>query len=69
MRSGADEVVALETPRVFGAVGLFYDDFTQTTDDEVVTLLRAGLQHTNDAESPDDADPDGVRPNPGAGGR
>ncbi|MEZ5169290.1 MAG: phosphoribosyltransferase family protein [Acidimicrobiia bacterium] len=35
----ADEVVCLETPRDFRAVGLWYDDFTPTSDEEVVTLL------------------------------
>jgi len=36
----ADEVVCLDTPAEFGAIGYFYRDFTQTTDDEVVDLLR-----------------------------
>ncbi|MCL4741232.1 MAG: hypothetical protein KJZ54_03425 [Phycisphaerales bacterium] len=35
----ADDVVALATPPDFFAVGQFYDDFAQTTDDEVVRLL------------------------------
>ncbi|HWS45404.1 MAG TPA: phosphoribosyltransferase [Acidimicrobiia bacterium] len=35
----ADEVVVLETPAAFYAIGQFYDDFTQTDDDEVVELL------------------------------
>lgn len=35
----ADELVALETPDPFQAVGRFYADFGQTTDDEVVTCL------------------------------
>lgn len=35
----ADQVVALLTPTDFGAVGMFYRDFAQTTDDEVVRLL------------------------------
>ena len=39
----ADELIALETPDPFFAVGQFYDDFSQTTDDEVVACLeRAG---------------------------
>lgn len=37
----ADEYVCLETPRGFFAVGQWYNDFTQTTDDEVITLLAA----------------------------
>jgi putative phosphoribosyl transferase len=35
----ADEVVALETPRAFLAIGQFYDDFAQTSDQEVTRLL------------------------------
>jgi predicted phosphoribosyltransferase/dienelactone hydrolase len=37
----ADEVVALAEPEPFLAVGAFYEDFTQTTDDEVAGLLAA----------------------------
>lgn len=35
----ADEVVAVLTPRNFMAVGAWFDDFTQTTDSEVVEAL------------------------------
>lgn len=35
----ADRVICSLTPRFFEAVGMWYDDFTQTTDDEVVVLL------------------------------
>jgi predicted phosphoribosyltransferase len=34
-----DEAVCLMTPEPFYAVGAFYRDFTQTTDDEVIGLL------------------------------
>jgi predicted phosphoribosyltransferase len=37
----ADEVVALETPEPFRAVSLFYRNFPQVEDDEVVELLAA----------------------------
>lgn len=37
----ADEVVCLHSPRLFGAVGQFYDDFSATQDAEVLALLRA----------------------------
>lgn len=37
----ADEVVALATPRAFLAIGQFYDDFTQTSDQEITQLLAA----------------------------
>jgi putative phosphoribosyl transferase len=35
----ADEVVCLERPEGFMAVGQFYEDFSQTTDDEVIATL------------------------------
>ncbi len=41
MRSLADEVVCLEVPEPFVAVGAHYASFPQTSDDEVVALLRA----------------------------
>lgn len=39
MRSEADDVVCLQRPWDFRAVGLWYDDFEQVSDDEVVRLL------------------------------
>jgi predicted phosphoribosyltransferase len=41
LRSEADEVVCVETPRDFRAVGQWYRDFSQTTDEEVAALLRS----------------------------
>ena len=38
----ADEVICLEMPVPFSAVGLWYRDFSQTSDDEVSALLDAG---------------------------
>jgi predicted phosphoribosyltransferase len=38
-RDVVDEVVCDVTPRPFRAVGLWYDDFSQTTDDEVRELV------------------------------
>lgn len=40
IQSEADEVFCLETPAYFGAVGQFYDDFPQVTDNEVITILQ-----------------------------
>lgn len=42
LQEEADEVVCLHVPIVFYAVGQFYEDFAQTTDEEVVALLRRG---------------------------
>lgn len=36
----ADDVICAVTPEPFHAVGLWYDDFSQTTDDEVRELLE-----------------------------
>lgn len=40
LRREADDVICLYAPPVFYAVGQFYEDFGQTTDDEVIALLR-----------------------------
>lgn len=50
MKREADEVVCHATPKPFGAVGAWYDDFSQTTDEEVRDLLQqvgAGDRHAN----------------------
>jgi putative phosphoribosyl transferase len=47
----ADEVICLEMPERFLAIGEWYEDFSQTTDEEVVSLLRAARvagQHASD---------------------
>ncbi len=41
IRSIADDVVCLETPIAFAAVGQWYDDFRPTTDDDVIRCLRS----------------------------
>src|SRR5207244_1086164 len=38
-RSEVDDIVCLETPEPFYAVGLWYEDFSQTSDEEVRELL------------------------------
>ncbi len=42
LEANADEVVFLENPRGFGAVGAFYGYFPQLSDDDVMRLLAAG---------------------------
>jgi putative phosphoribosyl transferase len=39
LASMADEVVCLESSEAFGAIGEFYDDFTQTSDEQVAAAL------------------------------
>jgi predicted phosphoribosyltransferase len=41
LRRVADDVLVLFEDAGFGAVGQYYDEFTQTSDDEVMALLRA----------------------------
>jgi predicted phosphoribosyltransferase len=40
LRKVTDEVVVVSTPPLFGAVGEFYEDFTQVTDDKVQEIMR-----------------------------
>lgn len=46
LRRQVDDVVCLETPPTMDAIGRFYEDFDQVTDDEVIALLR---QHSPSA--------------------
>ena len=50
LNSECDEVVCLMTPDPFYAVGAHYDDFTQTTDEEVKQLLDDRLLEITEAE-------------------
>ena len=40
LRAEVDDVVCLAQPEPFGAIGYFYVDFHQLTDDEVIALMR-----------------------------
>ena len=51
----ADEVVCLETPAFFFAVGQGYRNFTQTSDDEVIALLDRALRNFAEAAAIDAA--------------
>lgn len=41
LRAEADDIICLSAPEDFHAVGFHYDDFSQTSDEEVVSLLEA----------------------------
>ena len=69
LRKLADDLVCLRTPEPFSAVGLWYDDFFQTSDAEVTRLLAAasggGGGHTTNSRQPEadevaDAYPSGL---------
>ncbi len=51
LRGEADEVVCLATPEPFMAIGGWYEDFPQTSDDEVRELLARAWEKDNAAES------------------
>lgn len=66
LRTAADDVVCLSAPRAFRAVGEWYQDFSQTSDAEVVALLAraaevvvdaGGVRLTGDLTLPDEAAP------------
>jgi predicted phosphoribosyltransferase len=44
LKTQADNVVCLFTPEFFQAIGQFYEDFSQTSDQEVIQLLRMNRQ-------------------------
>jgi predicted phosphoribosyltransferase len=51
LRPGVDELVCLKAPSDLMAIGLWYQDFEQTSDEEVVELLeRAGHEAAQPSE-------------------
>ncbi len=40
LKKEADQVICLQTPEPFYAIGEFYKDFEQTSDEEVTELLQ-----------------------------
>jgi putative phosphoribosyl transferase len=46
LRQEVDDLVCVEMPRSFRAIGEFYEDFEQVTDREVTDLLRHNWQET-----------------------
>ena len=47
----ADETICLSTPEFFQAVGQYYEDFSQTSDDDVRELLARGAEEQGGAVS------------------
>jgi len=47
MQTAVDELVAVMTPADFGGVGRWYEDFSQTTDEEVRDLLERASRPSN----------------------
>src|SRR5256712_2309607 len=51
MEDEADDVVCAATPEPFHAVGLWYEDFEQTSDEEVRELLERAREERRDARA------------------
>jgi len=47
IRKEADDLVVLEIPRHFEAVGAYYESFPQLSDEEVIELMSKGRPDTN----------------------
>ena len=53
LRSEADETICLEVHEDFGAIGFFYRDFRQISDEEVISILdRLGAKRSSAAKGP-----------------
>jgi putative phosphoribosyl transferase len=51
-RTEADKAICLETPPMLGAIGFYYRDFHQMSDEEVTELLARAAQLTSEAPTP-----------------
>jgi putative phosphoribosyl transferase len=51
LRSEVDELVCLEEHEIFGSIGVYYADFRQVSDDEVISLLAASKPVRQEARS------------------
>jgi predicted phosphoribosyltransferase len=49
LRDEADEVICAVMPKTFVAVGAYYKNFSQTSDDDVRALLQKAAAHKHDA--------------------
>ncbi len=58
LRRAADEVVCLHTPARFSAIGEWYDDFSQVSDEEVAVLLGKATGLSTGSTGSDCAEPD-----------
>lgn len=63
LREKVDELVCVQSPERFYAIGQFYDDFSQVSDEEVIELLHRAEQmrpSKDDGEAPGTGAKDGV---------
>lgn len=63
IRGDVDEVICIETPEFFYAIGAHYIDFGQVPDEEVVRLLaEADRAFSEKAAEPEEVEPEEVEP-------
>ena len=43
VRAEVDDLIVLYIPELLGAIGSFYQNFDQVSDDEVVTLMKSSV--------------------------
>lgn len=60
LRAEVDEVVCLSTPHLFSAVGEWYRDFSQTSDEEVIALLARAPEGRGTSSEQVEVDAGGV---------
>jgi uncharacterized protein (TIGR00369 family) len=68
LADAADELICLETPARFHAIGEWYEDFSQTRDEEVVSLLRAARAERTESGQEEQVTEDAGAGGAGAGG-
>jgi predicted phosphoribosyltransferase len=51
LRAEADDVICLETPSFFHAIGLWYGDFRQLTDEDVIGLMQSAREAVTEKAS------------------
>ena len=51
MHEEADEVICLEDHEFFGAIGFYYRDFRQISDEEVIEMLKRFLPKPKERET------------------
>jgi putative phosphoribosyl transferase len=51
LRAEADDVICLETPAFFQAIGIWYGDFRQLTDEDVIRLMQSAREAVTEKPS------------------
>jgi predicted phosphoribosyltransferase len=52
LRDEADDIVCLEDYEFFGAIGTYYRDFSQVSDEQVIDILKQFSRQLNETKEP-----------------